>query len=214
MRAALLLLLCALPAAGQDTLFRVRFEPSELPAAPDHSHPSPGPAGKGADRAGYTSGALRSSLGIVWNDDGAKDGKTVFFAQSVSVDLVMPIAIGVSSEYKEGSCPYDRTWKHELTHAKAIKDLFAGAQDDFAAALAQSQNEEPRVPTRQAPALLAPERIADFRDAVDRKLRKILRERSKTLLAAMDKDRKRKDSDAEYSKVYDECTSIEWEFKL
>jgi hypothetical protein len=214
MRAAILLVLCVLPAAGQDTLFRVRFTPPEIPAAPDHSRASPGPAGKGADRAGFTSGAMSSSLGIVWNDDGAKDGKTVFYAQSVSVDLVMPISIGVSSEYKAGSCPYDQTWKHELSHAKALKDLFSGAQEELAAALAQSQNEEPRVPTREAPVLLAPEKIADFRESVDRKLRKILRERSKALLSAMDKDRKRKDSEAEYSKVYDECTSIEWEFKL
>ena len=53
----------------------------------------------------------------------------------VNVAFTLPITIEVSSDYDKDGCPYDQTWKHELSHARAFQKFF---YDDVAARVAEN----------------------------------------------------------------------------
>jgi hypothetical protein len=211
--AAALLLLAFSVHAGEATLFNVSFESAAIPSAPEVSAKSPGPGGSKADRAGYTTATIVKSVGLSWNDAGRQGGEILLYAQSVDINFSMAIAVAVTSEYDKDGCPYEQTWQHELSHARAFKKIYEQGREDLRADLGRSQILIPRVPTRAKPVKIKAEDIAAFEALVSRKLSGIVDERARALLEHMDKDRRRKDSEASYAQVYDACASAEWSFR-
>ncbi|MBI3554269.1 MAG: hypothetical protein HY077_17365 [Elusimicrobia bacterium] len=67
------------------------------------------------------------------------------------------------------------------------------------------------MPTKAAPALLAPSEVPAFREAVARKLDRVIAKHERAMTELMERDRKNRDSAESYALVYDQCASIEWE---
>jgi hypothetical protein len=186
---------------------RVNFTHADIPSSPDHSSDNPGPAG-GADRAGYTKAILGKRLSIEWDNGPARaDGMIALFVKTVTVDFTLdPISVAVSSRYATGSCPYKATLKHEIQdHAISYSKIFLSYRD----VMVQRLNTV-TYPTQTTPTWIKPDDVDSFQDALAQRLREIIVDVSAKLKAAMDADRKAKDSPEAYKAIYRQCRADEW----
>jgi hypothetical protein len=202
----------AAPALPDETpLFRLDSNEPEIPASPDRSqaHPGPDDALK-ADRAGLTAGTISKNIGVQWEAQAAPDGRRLVWAKSASVDYRMSIAIFVSSNFKEDSCPYRVTWEHELSHARAYVSIFAASKVHLLAGLEHSQELEPPLPTKESPAVLAADEVADFQARMGEKLQQVVEDQARVVDTLMADHKRDRDSPEAYRKDYEKCPAGDW----
>lgn len=191
-------------------LFDIRFNDPAIPAAPDRTAAHPGPDDGQANRAGYTKGDIARKAGVAWESRPAEGGKVSLFARSVDVDYRMTITILVSSRFAEGTCPYRVTWEHELDHARAFRSIFQAEEIHLTGALEHAQETDPKIPTEDAPALLAPGEIDAFKKAAAEKLAAVLEDQTRVLSALMEDHRRTRDSPEAYRRDTDKCPAEDW----
>ncbi|MBI3554271.1 MAG: hypothetical protein HY077_17375 [Elusimicrobia bacterium] len=197
--------------APEVSLFRYQFNDPAIPAAPDHTQRHPGPGGAQADRAGITIGTTEKTLGVRWQTRAAPGGQVEVSAAVVEVNYKMSIAIGVSSDYKEDSCPYRVTWEHELSHARAYVSMFDASKVHLEAAFEHAQEEEPRLPTAGAPRLVKAEEVPGLERELGDKLRGVLEDQARVLNTLMDDHRRDRDSPQAYKADWEKCPQGDWQ---
>lgn len=189
--------------------YRLNFAHADVPSKPDHSMQSPGPPrDDGKRRAGYTKAILQKKVTAAWDGSPARaDGRIAVFATTVDIDFLLdPIAVAVSSDYSEGSCPYRVTLRHEVEdHAKSYIKIFLSYRDT----LVNRLNSIP-FPTKSAPNWMKPNDVAAFQDGLGEKLKETILDVAGKLKAEMTADRNAKDSPDAYNVIYRQCSPDEW----
>jgi hypothetical protein len=185
----------------------VSFQNAMPPDAPDHTQANPGPAGTGANRAGFTRVTVQKHASVAWDTGPAQaDGRVPLFAQSVNTFYRLdPILVFVSSDYADGTCPYRVTLQHEREHVEAFARIFHAARARLVTDL-----ETLGAPTRSAPLLVAPANVETEQNNFGVRLRAAIVAHSANVVSDMEADRNAKDSPAAYAVVHGRCPAGEW----
>jgi hypothetical protein len=202
------------PAAAPAEEDFVRFDSAEpeIPAAPDHTqaHPGPDDALK-ADRAGLTVGTTDKSIKLFWLSEKLPGGNLKVWAGSATVKYKMAIAISVSSNLKEGTCPYAVTWDHELSHARAYVSIFNATRVHLTADLDRALDQAPPIPTKDKPLITGPEGVEGLQKEAGERLRRVLDEQEATMRTLMDDHKRDRDSPAAYKADFEKCPAHDWD---
>ena len=188
--------------------FYVSFTHDRIPQRVDHSRSHPGPPGRRANRAGYTSVTSRARLTVAW-DAGpmGTDGRVPIFALSVNVYFrLTDFLIAISSDFAVRSCAYRATHRHELeAHIYDPIRIFHSYRD----VLIRRLNVLP-VPTREAPLRIASSQVASKQAEVEGRIVGAIGQTRRELVRDLKQARDRHDSPASYRLVYRQCTDAQW----
>ena len=189
--------------------YRLNFAHADVPSTPDHSQQSPGPPrADGKKRAGHTTAIIQKKVTAAWDGGHARaDGRIPVFATAVKIDFLLdPIAVAVSSDYAEGSCPYRVTLRHEVDdHVKSYIKIFLSYRDTLVKRLNLI-----RFPTKSAPNWMKPNDVDAFQDGLGKKLKETILDVVGKLKVEMNADREAKDSPDAYNVIYRQCSPGEW----
>lgn len=188
--------------------FYVSFQTDNVPTTFDHTQSSPGPGGGAADRAGHTSVRVKPRMTTVW-DNGAprSDGRSPFYAVSINVFFrLQDFIVGVSSDYRVGSCAYNATVQHELdAHILRPMRIFRSFRDPLISRLNAIN-----IPTQSAPLWLT---SAEMQRAQERLMTPVVAaiEWSRgQIAAALRSDGHSQDDAQHYRLVYNQCSPADW----
>lgn len=175
----------------------------------DHSKEKPGPPGKRANRAGYTSVHVKpEQLRIVWADKPAgQDGRVPIYATAVYVNFrLTDYMIAITSDYKAGRCAYRATRRHEIdAHIKDPIRIFHRHRKTLVARLALI-----KIPTQKNPQRVHPDDVDKKEEEWAERIIRMIKRTHRDIVDHMERARDRHDSDENYRAVYRKCTPKEW----
>ena len=188
----------------------VTFTADPVPDHFLHSAPNPGPTGSSANRAGFTHVRLEGKGLLSFQPaygDPRRDKLVPFYYVSVKVLFrLTDFSVAISSNYPEGSCPYDATKQHELdAHIRAPIKILMSYRDPLIAQL----NAIP-LPTRQSPKWINKSDLDSVDGNFQSQVYRVVADIKTQVAADLNSDRDNQDSQDNYSKVYDKCRPAEW----
>jgi len=188
--------------------FYISFTHDRIPQQVDHSRSSPGPTGRSANLAGYTSIKSKARLTIAW-DDGSTgaDGRVPIFARSVNIYFwLTDFLIAISSNFAAHSCAYQATHRHEQeAHIYDPIRIFHSFRDILIRRINVIA-----VPTREVPLRVASSQIESRQEEVERQIIHAISLTRRELLRDLQQARVRHDNAASYRLVYNQCTDAQW----
>ena len=175
----------------------------------DHSKEKPGPEGKPANRAGYTSVHVKpEQLRIDWvNEPKGADGRVAIYASAVHVNVrLTDYMIAITSNYKAGRCAYRATRRHEIdAHIKDPIRIFYRYRKTLVARLSLV-----KIPTTKNPERVHPDLVDDRQEVWAGWIKRMVQRTHNDIVDRLKRARDHHDSDENYRAVYAQCTPEEW----